>query len=191
MYSKLSIRVFGHTAAEGPSKGSQEYAYLHGQFYRIGKGIISQGNCRNESEWNKFAIGEKIYEVHGIDNAFVSRFQLRPAIGRLSACVYERFRSGISAFSGAAFVMGNSKFDPKTDLNGALADPDAFAKRVHLPWIGVGTEEPVMMHAGIEKLHSSLVDAKIQHIYYESPGTAHGWQTWRRDLKDFAPRLFQ
>jgi len=24
----------------------------------------------------------------------------------------------------------------------------------------------------------------------ESPGTDHEWQTWRRDLKDFAPRLF-
>ncbi len=99
--------------------------------------------------------------------------------------------SYIGGFSGAAFVMGNSTFDPKTALNGALADPDAFAKRVHLLWIGVGTEEPPMMHAGIEKLHSSLVDAKVKHIYYESPGTAHEWQTWRRDLKDFAPRLFQ
>jgi S-formylglutathione hydrolase FrmB len=27
-------------------------------------------------------------------------------------------------------------------------------------------------------------------VYFESPGTAHEWQTWRRDLKDFAPRLF-
>jgi len=99
--------------------------------------------------------------------------------------------SYIGGFSGAAFVMGNGKFDPKTDLHGALADPDAFAKRVHLLWIGVGTEEPAMMHAGIAKLHSSLDDAKVKHIYYESPGTAHEWQTWRRDLKDFAPRLFQ
>jgi enterochelin esterase family protein len=99
--------------------------------------------------------------------------------------------SYIGGFSGAAFVMGNAKFDPKTALNGALADPDAFAKRVHVLWIGVGTDEPAMMHAGIAKLHSSLDDAKVKHIYYESPGTAHEWQTWRRDLKDFAPRLFQ
>jgi S-formylglutathione hydrolase FrmB len=25
----------------------------------------------------------------------------------------------------------------------------------------------------------------------ESPGTDHEWQTWRRNLKDFAPRLFR
>jgi hypothetical protein len=36
-----------------------------------------------------------------------------------------------------------------------------------------------------------LLEANIQHFYYESPGTDHEWQTWRRDLKDFASRLFQ
>lgn len=82
-------------------------------------------------------------------------------------------------------------FDSKTAYNGALADPAAFARRVHLLWIGVGTEEPPQMKAGIEKLNTSLEAAHIQHVFYESPGTAHEWQTWRRDLNDFAPRLFQ
>jgi len=99
--------------------------------------------------------------------------------------------SYIGGFSGAAFVLGNHTFDPKTDLNGALADPAAFAKRVHLLWLGVGTDEPPMMKAGLERLHNSLQEAKIEHVFYESPGTAHEWQTWRRDLKDFAPRLFR
>jgi len=101
--------------------------------------------------------------------------------------------SYIGGFSGAAgpLVLGNQKLDVKTAFNGALADPAAFAKKVHLLWLGVGTEEPAMMHAGLERLHTSLVEANIQHVFYESPGTAHEWQTWRRDLKDFAPRLFQ
>ena len=46
------------------------------------------------------------------------------------------------------------------------------------------------MRAGLHRLHTSLEEAKIQHVFYESPGTDHEWQTWRRDLKDFAPRLF-
>ncbi len=101
--------------------------------------------------------------------------------------------SYIGGFSGAAgqMVLGNRSLDPKSDFNGALADPTAFAKRVHLLWIGVGTEEPAMMHAGLARLHTSLDDAHVKHVFYESPGTAHEWQTWRRDLKDFAPRLFQ
>ena len=88
-------------------------------------------------------------------------------------------------------MLGNQKLDPKTAYNGAFADPAAFAKKVHLLWIGVGTEEPERMRAGLQRLHASLLDAKIQHVFYESPGTDHEWQTWRRDLKDFAPRLFQ
>lgn len=100
--------------------------------------------------------------------------------------------SYIGGFSGAAgaLVLGNQKLDPKTAFNGALADPAAFAKRVHLLWLGVGTEEPAMMRNGLLRLHTSLEEAKIPHVFYESPATSHEWQTWRRDLRDFVPRLF-
>jgi enterochelin esterase-like enzyme len=100
--------------------------------------------------------------------------------------------SYIGGFSGAGgmVVLGDRKLDPKTDYNGVFADPGAFAKKVHLLWVGVGTVEPERMRAGLQRLHTSLLDAHIQHIFYESPGTDHEWQTWRRDLKDFAPRLF-
>jgi enterochelin esterase family protein len=100
--------------------------------------------------------------------------------------------SYIGGFSGAGgmLVLGNRKLDPKTDYNGVFADSAAFAKKVHLLWIGVGTNEPERMRAGLQRLHASLLEANIQHIFYESPGTDHEWQTWRRDLKDFVPRLF-
>ena len=101
--------------------------------------------------------------------------------------------SYIGGFSGAGgmLVLGDRKLDPKTDYNGVFADPAAFAKKVHLLWLGVGTQEPERMRAGLLRLHNSFQEANIQHIFYESPGTDHEWQTWRRDLKDFAPRLFQ
>jgi enterochelin esterase family protein len=101
--------------------------------------------------------------------------------------------SYIGGFSGAAnvFAAGNGKLDPKTAFNGAMADPAAFSKRVHLLWIGVGTNEPERMKQGIENLHASLDEAGIQHVFSQSPGTDHEWQTWRRNLQDFAPRLFQ
>ena len=100
--------------------------------------------------------------------------------------------SYIGGFSGAGgmLVLGNRKLDPRTDYNGVFADAAAFGKKVHLLWIGVGTNEPERMRAGLLRLHTSLQDANIQHVFYESPGTDHEWQTWRRDLKDFAPRLF-
>ena len=100
--------------------------------------------------------------------------------------------SYIGGFSGAAgpLVLGDQKLDPKAAYNGVFADPTAFAKKVHLLWLGVGTEEPARMRDGIRRLHASLLEANIQHVFYESSGTDHEWQTWRRDLKDFAPRLF-
>ena len=101
--------------------------------------------------------------------------------------------SYIGGFSGAGgmFVLGDRKLDPKTDYNGVFADPAEFAKKVHLLWVGVGTNEPERMRAGLQRLHASLDEARIHHVFYESPGTDHEWQTWRRDLRDFAPRLFQ
>jgi hypothetical protein len=54
-----------------------------------------------------------------------------------------------------------------------------------------GTDEPERMRTAIQTLHNSFREANIPHIYYESPGTDHEWQTWRRDLKDLASRLFQ
>jgi enterochelin esterase-like enzyme len=100
--------------------------------------------------------------------------------------------SYIGGFSGASgmLVLGDRKLDPKTDYNGVFADPAAFARKVHLLWLGVGTAEPERLHTGILRLHTSLQEANVQHAFYESPGTDHEWQTWRRDLKDFAPRLF-
>jgi enterochelin esterase family protein len=100
--------------------------------------------------------------------------------------------SHIGGFSGAAgaFTLGRD-LDPKTDYNGVFADPAAFAKKVKVLWLGVGTAEPEGMRAGIRKLHASLESAGIAHVYQESPGTDHEWQTWRRNLHDFAPRLFR
>ena len=57
-------------------------------------------------------------------------------------------------------VLGDRKLDPKTDYNGVFADPAAFAKKVHLLWIGVGTNEPERMRAGLQRLHTSLARSK-------------------------------
>lgn len=98
--------------------------------------------------------------------------------------------SYIGGFSGAGSFLSQNPFDPKKDYNGAFSDPAAFARKVHLLWLGVGTQEPERMRTGLLSLHTALEQAHIQHVWYESPGTDHEWQTWRRDLRDFAPRLF-
>jgi enterochelin esterase family protein len=57
-------------------------------------------------------------------------------------------------------------------------------------FIGTGTVERDS-NPNILRLHEALDKAGVKHVYFESPGTAHEWLTWRRDLNDFAPRLFR
>ena len=71
------------------------------------------------------------------------------------------------------------------------ADPAAFAKKVHVLYLGVGTAENERFTTRIRGLHNALTEAGIAHVYWESPGTDHEWQTWRRNLKDFAARIFR
>jgi enterochelin esterase-like enzyme len=70
-----------------------------------------------------------------------------------------------------------------------MADADAFNKKLKLVWLGVGTAEG-RMYDGIKAYHEALDKAGIKNVYYESPSTAHEWQTWRRCLHEFAPLLF-
>ena len=97
--------------------------------------------------------------------------------------------SYIGGFSGAGGGFGGAPVDVKADHNGAMADADAFNKKVRLVWIGVGTAEG-RMYDGIKGYHEALDKAGIKNVFYESPGTAHEWLTWRRCLHEFAPLLF-
>jgi enterochelin esterase-like enzyme len=81
-------------------------------------------------------------------------------------------------------------FDTHTAYEGAFSDPAAFNSRVKLLWLGVGTAEPELFRAGIGGAVQALKAAGVRAVYFESYGTAHEWQTWRRDLNDLAPRLF-
>jgi enterochelin esterase family protein len=96
---------------------------------------------------------------------------------------------GLFAWIGS-FSAPLRNFDIKTSMNGVLNDAAAFNKQVRLLWIGSGTGE-VAMHDAATQLHTALEAGGIKHVTFESPGTSHEWQTWRRSLNDFAPRLFR
>jgi enterochelin esterase-like enzyme len=95
----------------------------------------------------------------------------------------------IGGFSGAG-GFGGGAFDPRTAHGGVMADADAFNRRVHLVWLGIGTAEAKRMYDGVKNYRDALEKAGIRTVYYESPGTAHEWQTWRRCLHEFTPQLF-
>jgi len=82
-------------------------------------------------------------------------------------------------------------FDTHTAYEGAFSDPAAFNSRVKLLWLGVGTAEPELFRDRIGAAVQALKASGVRVVYFESYGTAHEWQTWRRDLNDLAPRLFR
>lgn len=91
----------------------------------------------------------------------------------------------LGGFSGSS--GGRGGFDPKTANNGVFADAAAFNKKMKLVFLGIGSVEG----PGAKNFSEALTQAGIHNVYFESPGTAHEWLTWRRCLNDFAPRLFQ
>jgi enterochelin esterase-like enzyme len=98
--------------------------------------------------------------------------------------------SYLGGFSGGGGGFGGAPFDPKTAHNGVMADANEFNRKVHLLWLGIGTAEGERMYNSVKNYHEALTKAGIKNVYYESPGTAHEWLTWRRCLHEFAPLLF-
>ncbi len=97
----------------------------------------------------------------------------------------------MGGFSGTMNGLSADVLDPATAFNGTFKDGAAFNEKVKLLWLGMGTEEPEFFHESIGAFRAMLDKAGIKYVYFSSPGTAHEWLTWRRDLNDFAPRLFR
>jgi len=85
------------------------------------------------------------------------------------------------------FLLFSLYYDGQDDASGG--NPQSFNEKVHLLFMGIGSEErPERAKA----LTDGLKAAGIKNVvYYESPGTAHEWLTWRRCLNEFAPHLFK
>jgi len=130
---------------------------------------------------------EKTYRVlPGRDNRAMAGLSMggiqtfRTTLSNLDKFAY------IGGFSGSCGGRGGT-FDAKTTCGGAFEDPAAFNKKVKVLFLGIGSEEG----PGTKNFSDGLTQAGIHNVYFESPGTAHEWLTWRRCLNDFAPRLFR
>jgi enterochelin esterase family protein len=94
------------------------------------------------------------------------------------------------AWIGAMSGPPRQGFDVKTSYDGILGDAEAFNSKVKLFWLGAGTAEE-QIYTNTAAMHGALDQAGIKNRFYASSGTDHEWQTWRRSLHDFVPRLFR
>jgi len=91
----------------------------------------------------------------------------------------------IGGFSGGSRINAGEEIN--TIYKGVMADPKAFNEKVKVLFFSTGSVEGPRVKESSEKFKA----AGINNIYYESPGTAHEWLTWRRSLHEFAPLLFK
>ncbi|MGE0724100.1 MAG: alpha/beta hydrolase-fold protein [Alphaproteobacteria bacterium] len=73
--------------------------------------------------------------------------------------------------------------------NGGVLSTPAVNEQLDVLWVSNGTVEGG--YPAIKTLHDTLTTIGVEHVYFESEGTAHEWLTWRRALYNFAPLLFK
>jgi len=93
--------------------------------------------------------------------------------------------SHIGVFSGGSIAVTNitemAKFKEKVKLVFISYGSRELANRGDRPGFGGDPKANV----------AALKEAGINSVFYESPNTAHEWQSWRRSLHEFAPLLFK
>lgn len=99
--------------------------------------------------------------------------------------------SYIAGFSGTSNYPRTDVIDPATFMDGKFKDGAALNKQIKLFWLGLGTKEPNPFPGSVGSFRAMLEKQGVKYTYYESPGTAHEWLTWRRDLNQFACLVFK
>jgi enterochelin esterase-like enzyme len=97
----------------------------------------------------------------------------------------------IGGFSGTSNYPETTLIDPATFMGGKFKDGAALNRQIKLFWLGLGTKEPDPFPGSVGAFRAMLDKQGVRYTYYESPGTAHEWLTWRRDLNQFAGLIFK
>ena len=115
------------------------------------------------------------------------------ALAGLSMGGMQTFQIGpahLDLFSYVGMFSGTPMAAAQPQVDAIAAQGPAFNRKLHLLWFGVGTAE-TSFYDRTREVRAQLDKAGVRSGYFESAGTAHEFQTWRRCLREFAPLLFR
>lgn len=99
--------------------------------------------------------------------------------------------SAIGGFSGTSNYPSADAIDAANFLDGSFSNGNAVNQKLNVFFLSMGTKEQAPFPGSIDAFRTMLKKQGINHVFYESPETAHEWQTWRRSLKEYAQLLFR
>lgn len=94
-------------------------------------------------------------------------------------------------FSGTANYPDSDEIDVNTFLDGRFKDGAKVNEQIKVLWLGMGSKEPEVFPRSIGAFRGMLKKQGIEHVFYESEGTAHEWLTWRRSLYQYGQLIFR
>jgi len=167
----IAVMPFGYPAPPWPESAGGS-----------GFGSVTEGFSRD-------LIGDVIPLVESHYRVYTDREHR--AIAGLSMGGLESLTIGLNHLDLFSYVGGFSAAvrpqEFQKSFAGLTADPKAANGKLHLLWIGCGTEDSLF---GAAQSFSAFLDqAEIKHTFYTMPG-AHTWIVWRNFLVQFAPQLF-
>jgi len=191
-YFPPGMRPAGPPAANAPAGAAPRPANAAPPAGAPGAGAAPRGGGRDLSPFlSGFApvmINDIIPEIDRVYRTIPDREHR--AMAGLSMGGGQTFITTLQNLDRFAYIGGFSPAVPQAEFDKVMANAAAFNGRVKVLFLGTGTEERAR-NPNILVLHQSLDSAGVRNVYYESPGTAHEWLTWRRDLYQFAPLLFK
>ena len=99
--------------------------------------------------------------------------------------------SAIGGFSGTSNYPSSDVLDAASFLDGSFKNGQSVNQKLKVLFLSLGTKEPNPFPGSVGAFRNMLNKQGIKYVFYQSPETAHEWQTWRRSLHEYAKLLFR
>lgn len=149
---------------------------------KVGASSAAGGSSRRNEAFGELVVNDLIPMIDAAYRTTPDR--TRRAIAGLSMGAGQAMQIGLGNLDKFAYVGSFS------GGGAARADFSKLQPRPLLIWMGAGSVESSWATSGKATVET-MTKAGLPAVWFEAPGTSHEWQTWRKCLYDFAPRLFQ